>query len=121
MPPITSSRPGARATEIDTPGSDKPRARSRAANASTSGVAPIIAVDPATRAQRLLQQRLDLRADPCIRVADPRDLGADVQWGVERRAMRIGHDDAALLGNQRTTDVVGMTRQRRRQPAALQH
>src|SRR5688572_2968786 len=109
MPPMTSSRPGARATAIGTPGSAKPRARSRAANASTSGIVPIIAVDPAARAQRLLQQRLDLRADPCIRVADPRDLGIDVQRGIERRAARIGHDDAALLGNQRTTDVIRMT------------
>src|SRR5687768_4809526 len=103
---MTSSRPGARDTEIGTPGSDKPRARSKAANASRSGVAPIIAVDPAARAQRLLQQRLDLRADPCIRVADPRDLGVDVQWRIEPRAARIGHDDAALLGNQCTTNVV---------------
>src|SRR5512145_1269883 len=105
MPPITSSRPGARATEIGTPGSHRLRVRSRSANASTSGVAPIIAVDPATGAQRLLQQGLDLRADPRIRVADPRHLGIDVQWRIERRATRISDDDAAFLGNQRTTDV----------------
>src|SRR5688572_22102190 len=104
MPPITSSRPGARATATGTPASNRLVARSASQNASrpleTSRIACISDVgisDQSALTQRPLQQRLDLCLNAPVGVARPGDLGLHVQWHVERPAVLVRHDDAALL------------------------
>ena len=65
---------------------------------------------PASRAQRLLQQRLDLRADRARWRSPTHATSASTSSGASSgRAARIGHDHAALLGDQRGADVVRMT------------
>ena len=110
MPPMTSSRPGARAIAIGAPGSNRRRVRSISTNSQRSTVGAHAAPPP--RASRG-------RAAPA---------GAAVRWRREsarsrnrprprrhprsaaRRAdaSRVGHDDAALFGDERAADVVRM-------------
>ena len=102
------------------PGSNSRRARSVSTNASRSSAsAPSglrrVASDPSARAQLLLEQRLDLRADPRVRVTHPRHVGVHGQRRVERLTAGVSHDHAALLGDERAADVVRMARERRRQ------
>ena len=110
---MTSSRPGARDIDIDAPRSNSRRSRS----VSTNGARLSLIVDPSPRTKRLLQQRLDLRADVRVGVPRPRDLGLHVQRRIERPTARIGHDHAALFRDERAADVVRMARECRRQPA----
>src|SRR6185295_17419676 len=109
MPPMTSSRPGARAIAICAPGSKSRSMRSRSTNRDRSALAlMLIDREPAARSQLLLQQRFHRRADLLVRVADPRHVGIDAQRRIERTTRRVGHDDTALFRNQRATDVVRM-------------
>src|SRR5688572_8346676 len=70
-------------------------------------------LNQSARTELPLQQRLDLCLDGRIRVTRPRHLGLNVQWRVDRPAIRIGHDHPTLLCNERGADVVRMARERR--------
>src|SRR5687767_10172758 len=124
MPPITSSRPGARDTVSDAPRSNSARARKVSRNAvkafretgrnavkafretGRNASSSATTSDPPSGAQRLLKQRLHLRADVRVGVARPRDFCLDVERRVQRLAVRIGDDHAAFLRDERGADVV---------------
>src|SRR5690242_13783765 len=116
MPPMTSSRPGARETASGTPRSNSASARNVWTNVSRSAAGCVIGlrspgprslqprplgstVDEAAGQQLLLQQRLDLASNVRVRVTDPGHVGLDVERCVERSAVRVAHEDAALLGD----------------------
>src|SRR5215218_10089447 len=135
MPPMTSRRPGARATTTSVSRSNRPRAGAKGSLSSAWIRLMKPAVSPAPMAlasgirrpgalslapganpsqqppppERVLQPGLDLRADPLVRVPHPGDVGLDREQRVERFPMRVGNDHAQLPGDQFGGEIVGVT------------
>src|SRR5690349_13948828 len=76
-------------------------------------------IDQTAFSQRRVQQRLDLPADPIIRIAGPGDIRIDVQKSTETSPTLISHDHTSFSRNQFRTDVVGMTADPQYQPASF--
>ena len=132
-PPITSSRPGARATMIGPPAVPRcPPARRRRSRVTRrrSRIAPGPAASWGTRTwtqrpssfdqappgQRSLQDGLDQCSEHRVRIADPADVGRHVERRAERPAALIGDRYAKLARDELRAEIVRMTTQRRRRP-----
>src|SRR5829696_5158387 len=125
MPPITSSRPGARATYSGAPSVKNRIVRARAiAGANSSASAdPRSSSSVRTRIGQSADsspRRRDVAPQRVARVADPRDVALQVERRIQRRAGRSRDRQTELLGDEDRAEVVRMTTQRMRESAIEQ-
>src|SRR5918912_4616540 len=136
MPPIRSSRPGARVTKTGTPPAKSPcgsvvspasRPLTRRTNSSVSAgpcllsgsVMCTLPPQPAPF-ERRAQQRLDLCLYPRVRVADPGHVRLDRQRRAQLPAFNVRDDDARLARDQLRAEVVRVAADAERAPALPQ-